>query len=359
MRFVVICAIRVSIILTACAVISVTQINAQTQAAMNAEARADFQQADAELNKTYQALLTKLRDAESKQKLKEIQRAWIASRDAEAARAADEAGRGSMAPTIRYETMTHLTRERIKELKVELNEASSEKESASTAKPLASSSSTAEPPVSAPESEAEQARSVSETPEPAASSSPISTSPDKKWEFRVDGKGNPQIVRTGTTEAAVELYDKCGPGLGDCKPPLWAPDSKRFAMNAPEQGRYNPTSFYQLKGDKWEELDDGLNDALDQVFEKAIAAQMKKRGLRKKTELRLVSNPFKTINWLDSDTALVYGSKGEVVLGNADVGFAASYLFTIKFDEAGNWKIVKTQHLSEKESKKFEDDSHD
>ena len=70
--------------------------------------------------------------------------------------------------------------------------------------------------------------------------------------------------------------------------------------------------------------------------------------MRKKTELRLVSNPFKTINWLDSDTALVYGSKGELVLGNADVGFAAYYLFTIKFDEAGNSKIVKTQHLSEK-----------
>jgi uncharacterized protein YecT (DUF1311 family) len=62
MRFVMICAIRVSIILTACAVISVTQIYAQTQARMNASARAEFVQADAELNKTYEALLTKLPD---------------------------------------------------------------------------------------------------------------------------------------------------------------------------------------------------------------------------------------------------------------------------------------------------------
>ena len=47
-----ICAIRVSIILTACAVISVTQINAQTQTEMNATAREHFARADADLNKT-------------------------------------------------------------------------------------------------------------------------------------------------------------------------------------------------------------------------------------------------------------------------------------------------------------------
>jgi len=98
--------------------IPLAQINAQTQAEMNATAREDFARADADLNKTYQAVLKKLPDAESKQKLKEAQRAWIASRDAEATRAADEVRGGSMAPTLRYETMTELTRQRIKQLKV-------------------------------------------------------------------------------------------------------------------------------------------------------------------------------------------------------------------------------------------------
>ena len=51
--------------------ISVMHVQAQTQAAMNAQVRAEFEQADAELNKTYEALLAKLPDAESKQKLKE------------------------------------------------------------------------------------------------------------------------------------------------------------------------------------------------------------------------------------------------------------------------------------------------
>ena len=96
--------------------------NAQSQAEMNRQAAKDFEKADAELNKTYEALLRKLPDAESKQKVKEKQRAWITSRDAEAARAADEARGGSIVPTIRYETMTELTQQRLKQLKARLAE---------------------------------------------------------------------------------------------------------------------------------------------------------------------------------------------------------------------------------------------
>jgi uncharacterized protein YecT (DUF1311 family) len=102
--------------------ISVMRVQAQTQATMNAQARAEFERADSERNKTYEALLTKLPDAESKQKLRESQRAWLAFRDAEAAFAADQARGGSMAPTIRYETMAELTQERIKQLKARLTD---------------------------------------------------------------------------------------------------------------------------------------------------------------------------------------------------------------------------------------------
>jgi uncharacterized protein YecT (DUF1311 family) len=102
--------------------IPVAQIHAQTQAAMNAQAPAEFVQADAELNKTYEALLTKLPDVGSKDKLKQSQRAWLAFRDAEAAFVANQARGGSIAPTIRYETMTELTKQRIKQLKLHLEE---------------------------------------------------------------------------------------------------------------------------------------------------------------------------------------------------------------------------------------------
>jgi uncharacterized protein YecT (DUF1311 family) len=101
-------------------VIPIAQIHAQTQAAMNAQARAQFVKADAELNNTYETLLAKLPDVESREKLKQSQRAWLAFRDAEAAFAAGQARGGSMAPTIRHETMTELTQQRIKQLKSHL-----------------------------------------------------------------------------------------------------------------------------------------------------------------------------------------------------------------------------------------------
>src|SRR6266550_562598 len=62
--------------------ISIAQIHGQTQAEMNAVSRSDFARADADLNKTYQSVLAKLGDPESKQKLKETQRAWVTSGDA-------------------------------------------------------------------------------------------------------------------------------------------------------------------------------------------------------------------------------------------------------------------------------------
>jgi uncharacterized protein YecT (DUF1311 family) len=94
--------------------------NAQSQAEMNRQAAKDFHKADAELNSTYAALMAKLPDAESKRKLKESQRAWLVFRDAEAAFEADEARGGTMAPILRYETMTELTRQRIKQLETRL-----------------------------------------------------------------------------------------------------------------------------------------------------------------------------------------------------------------------------------------------
>jgi hypothetical protein len=174
-------------------------------------------------------------------------------------------------------------------------------------------------------------------------------SPDKKWEFRSD-----TIVRAGATEPALQLSDKCGGANGECEPPIWSPDSKRFALNAPDQGRYQPTSFYQLNGDEWKELPPPP-DAIGDVLIKVILARMKKMGLRpEKTPIRLISNPIRTIQWTDPDTALVYAADVEGVKDDPDRGFfEAFFLFTLKFDQSGQCKIVKTQRLSDKEREKY------
>jgi uncharacterized protein YecT (DUF1311 family) len=156
--------------------LALAPLHAQTQASMNAQARGDFQRADADLNKTYQSVLAKLPTVESKQKLREAQRAWVASRDAEAARATKEADGGSMAPTLRYETMTRLTRERIKELNNMLDHGTQ------NGPKLAASSATTSPSPT-PESTSEQTESASETGS-ASSSSASSVSRDKQWEYK-------------------------------------------------------------------------------------------------------------------------------------------------------------------------------
>ena len=176
-----------------------------------------------------------------------------------------------------------------------------------------------------------------------------SYSPDKKWEFRSD-----TIVRAGATEPALQLPDKCGGANGECEPPLWSPDSKRFALNAPDQGRYQLTSFYQLNGDEWKELPPPP-DAIGEVLIKVILARMKKMGLRpEKTPIRLISNPIRTIRWTDPNTALVYAADVEGVKDDPDRGFfEAFFLFTLKFDQSGQCKIVKSQRLSDKEREKY------
>ena len=111
--------ITLALLIAALVAFPTSDTNAQNQAEMNRQAAKDFHKADAELNSTYAALMAKLPDAESKQKLKESQRAWIAFRDAEAAFAADQFRGGSAAPVLRWTSMTETTEQRIKQLKAD------------------------------------------------------------------------------------------------------------------------------------------------------------------------------------------------------------------------------------------------
>ena len=95
--------------------------HANGQESSRDEPRSGKHKADAELNSTYAALLAKLPDAESKRKLKESQRAWIAFRDAEAAFAADQFRGGSAAPVLRSTSMAETTEQRIKQLKADFS----------------------------------------------------------------------------------------------------------------------------------------------------------------------------------------------------------------------------------------------
>lgn len=86
-------------------------IFAQSQQEMNRQAEADAAVADKKLNAAYQKAMADL-DDEGKALLKASQRAWLAYRDAEAARVADEMRGGSAAPLLYAGTLATLTKER-------------------------------------------------------------------------------------------------------------------------------------------------------------------------------------------------------------------------------------------------------
>ena len=172
-----------------------------------------------------------------------------------------------------------------------------------------------------------------------------SVSPDKKWEYRsLPVEGEAKIVKAGTSEVAVDFSDKCGAcQIGTI---LWAPDSKRVALNYGNgRGEHLPL-LYQLRGEAWVALKSpGDRDEISNLVKAAIAAQVKREHLPKKTELRLNSWTVKVHQWVDSSTAILYASMMEE--HEADV--EADFLFTLRFDAEGNWKIVKTHQMSEKE----------
>jgi uncharacterized protein YecT (DUF1311 family) len=302
---------------------ALSSVHAQTQAAINARAHADFARADADLNKTYQAVLAKLADSERKQKLKEKQRAWVASRDAEVARATNEAGSGSMAPALRYETLTHLTRERIKELE-----------------PMLDDGTASGPNSAASESESKQARSVSEGPGPAAAPSANSFSPDKQWEYKGGG-----IVKADATQVVLDLNQELEV-YGPETEILWAPDSKRFGFNySPLHAHHSvwiTVAFYELREEQWVALPSLLKESeRSQVIQLAKAQLPKKLQGRREGARRDI---LKIRRWIDRDTAILYA------YSVWDDAAKAAFLFTVKFDAGGRPKIVKTERLPEKEA---------
>jgi hypothetical protein len=180
-----------------------------------------------------------------------------------------------------------------------------------------------------------------------------SVSPDKKWQY-LGGEDEAKIVATDTKQVVLQLSNQ---GTGDV---VWAPDSKRFAFNY-GQGRTRQTLAYQLRDDQWVALDfPGDNDDFEKQPNDIVAGQLKKEGLsEKKLEkqgefLRLIWSTIKVDRWLDSNTAIVHVSLRQVAArrdapGEMDNGYGADLLYTLKFDLAGKWKIVKTHRMSEKE----------
>lgn len=95
--------------------------NPQSQLAMNTCAAKDYERDDARLNKTYKELVGKL-EKDRRDKVKEVQIAWIKYRDLQCD--FDSAGYegGTMYSLVRSSCLSRMTKERTKDLKAMLEE---------------------------------------------------------------------------------------------------------------------------------------------------------------------------------------------------------------------------------------------
>ncbi len=166
-------------------------------------------------------------------------------------------------------------------------------------------------------------------------------SPDKQWEYK---RG--EIVKAGATQVVLDL-DQELEVYGPESEILWSPDSKRFGFNySPLHAHhttYEKAAFYQLRGDKWVALHQP-SDALQpsQLLQPPLKDHLPK-GFNPRhcapewDELRLRT-------WSDANTAILYAP----CYGRSR-DLKTAFLFTLKFDDAGNWKIIKTHQMSKKE----------
>jgi hypothetical protein len=190
------------------------------------------------------------------------------------------------------------------------------------------------------------------------SPSPKSISPDKKWEYRCvayyDSECLPQVVKAGTTEVVVNLdqdLEVSGSESNDAQI-FWTPDSKRFAFNySPVHAhhtQFETVTFYQLNADKWVQLPSSVEQTERSQLEE-LARKHLLKGLNPHT-CAPDRDILKVRKWTDANTAILYAP----CYGRASGQLETAFLFTVKFDDAGHWKIVKTRRMSSKEVDQFE-----
>jgi len=180
------------------------------------------------------------------------------------------------------------------------------------------------------------------------SPSPTSVSPDKQWEYRCrDGLWS-SIVNTGTNKMVLDLSNELEVPYCQDAQVIWALDSKRFAFNyspphAPHTS-YETIALYQLRGDKWM----ALRLPWDETSERTQLSQLAKEHLPTSAYLRHaepIRDILKVRSWADANTAILYAP----CYGQTSGQLEAAFVFTLKFNDAGDGKIVKTRRMLKKE----------
>lgn len=186
-------------------------------------------------------------------------------------------------------------------------------------------------------------------------------SPDKNWEYRVVDAETAVLVRAGDDKPVVKLSDPDdGSSLKtETGKLVWAPDSRRFALNYRSGGKYYTFDLYELAGTTWKKLPDVVDtDApVTRMIERSKRQQLKRLGAKKDASENSVMETWRVRRWLNNDTFQAYaGSSARVMISESSEDpeyFGAAVLFTGKCDNRGGWKIATSRLLSDAEDEKI------
>ena len=149
------------------------------------------------------------------------------------------------------------------------------------------------------------------TPDGTKSTFARSGSPDQKWEYV--GARRPKDRKAGTNEVALDLSDP-GPrrvGLGA--------GFKAVCMLLGRRGTLaHALLSINCAAIEWKALKEPSPGTTLGRADKAIATQVKKRGLPKKTDLRLIWGTVEVRQWVDSNTAILYSALDKAVRENSE-----------------------------------------
>jgi hypothetical protein len=125
---------------------------------------------------------------------------------------------------------------------------------------------------------------------------------------------------------------------------VWAPNLKRFAFNLGYRTGTvgEAVAFYQLRDNEWVALQSPVDEASEHTQLAQLARKYSPKNAYRKEGSSPVSDSLEARSWTDTNTLLLDAYSEE------ENGEAAA-LFTLKFDKAGNWKVVKMHRLSKKE----------
>src|SRR6266496_874354 len=186
-----------------------------------------------------------------------------------------------------------------------------------------------------------------------------SVSPDGRWEFRAGAAGEQEdfvIAKAGSDQASVVLSEEeYADGLPEAlgRTPgyaniVWAPDSKRFAYNLHPTKAYQTVQFYQLDGNTWRKLESlESNAATTEPLERSMARQKQKLKLPSPDDGWPIMNSWQVRKWINSNTALLYAHRDKTFEVKKE-SIRAAFFFTLKFDAAGNWEVVRTHEVPPK-----------